>query len=134
MQEIAAVALERRRAQLDGGAVIAGIHRLGGSGRLAQDGERVDLGRIDREPVSAVRALDHVRIAERSPQLGDLRLQRVAARGHRSLGPHVLHEPVGVDERSGLEREAHEQLRGLSARHRYAPPSRSTATGPSTEM
>jgi hypothetical protein len=121
VKEIAPVALKRRRAQLEGGTVIAGVQELGGSGVLAQDSERVDLGRIDREPVSAVCALDHVRIAERSSQLGDLRLQRVAARGHRSFGPHVLHEPVGADERPSLEREAHEQLRGLSARHQYAP-------------
>ena len=119
LEEIAAVALQRRRAQLGGGAIIAGVEQLGGGGGVAQHGERVDLGRLDGERVPAVTAHDHVRIAERSPQLGDLRLQRVAARGDRVLGPHVLDEPVRADERPGLEREAHQQLRGLSARHRH---------------
>ena len=77
---------------------------------------------------------DHLRITERAPQLGDLRLQRVAARGDRVLGPHVLDEPVRAHERPGLEREADQQLRGLTARHGTGRPSRLTSTGPSTEM
>ena len=119
LEEIAAVPLQRRRAQVGGAAIIAGVEQFGGGGGVAQHGERVDLGRLDGERVPAVTAHDHLRIPERSPELGDLRLQRVAARVDRILGPHVLDEPVRAHERPGLEREAHQQLRGLAARHRH---------------
>ena len=97
-----------------------GVEPPSGGGGVAQDAERVDGVRLDREPVAAVAAGDHRRVAQRPAQPGDLRLQRVAAAWRRpaqrsSRSRSALHE------HAGLEREAHQQLRRLAARHRQEP-------------
>ena len=118
-QHIPAVQLQRRRAQVGGAAVVAGVEQPRRGGGVAQHGERIDLGRLDGELVAAVAAGDHRRIPERPAQPGDLRLQRVAAGVDGVGGPQVVDEPVGAHEQPGLEREAHQQLRRLAARHRH---------------
>ena len=118
-QHIPAVQPQRRRAQVGGAAVVAGVEQTRRRGRVAQHGERIDLGRLDGERVAAIAADDHGRIPERPAQLGDLRLQRVAAGVDCVGGPQVVDEPVGAHEHAGLEREAHQQLRCLAARHRH---------------
>ena len=116
-EEVAAVQVQGRLAQLGGAAVVAGVEPPRRGGRVAQGDERVDLRRLGRELVAVLAAGDHERIPERAAQPGDLRLQRVPARVGGPV-PQLVDEPVGPDEQPGVEREAHQQLRRLAARHR----------------
>ena len=124
-QQLARVAL---RAQLGRAASIAGVEPLGGGRGVAEQAERVDRARLDREPVAALAAGDHRRVAERPPQPRDLRLQRVAVR--RGARPQLVEQAVRAHEDPGLEREAHQQLRRLAARHRHGPPVAADLDGP----
>ena len=110
-KHVAAVPRQRRRTQLGGAAVVAGVVQLRRGGRIAHHGERIDIGRIDGELVAAIAADDHGRLTERPTQHGDLRLQRVAPGVDRIGGPQVLDQPLRAHHQAGLEREAHQQLR-----------------------
>jgi hypothetical protein len=110
LEDVAPVQPQRRRAQVGGRRDVAGVEQLGRGDGVAQHGERVDLGRLDGEPVSALRAHDDLRVAERATQPGDLGLQRVAAGVDGVGGPQVLHQPVRAHEQPGVECEAHEEL------------------------
>ena len=118
-QEVASIQLQGRGAEVGRARVVAGIEQPGRGGRVVQHRERVDLGRVDGELIAAIAALDQRRIAERPAQPGDLRLQRVAPGGDGPATPQVVDEPVGAHEHTGLDREAHQQLGGLSPRHRH---------------
>ena len=115
-QDVAAKAAERRRAQLGGGAVVAGPQGLSRGRGVAHEPQRVDRVRRDLQPVAALDCGDRRRVAERPAQPRDLRLQRVAPGRHP--GPQVVDQRVGAHRRPGVEREAYEQLRGLAAGHR----------------
>ena len=78
LEHVPAVQLQRRRTQVRGSAVVAGLEQTRRGGHHAQRGDRVDVGRLDGERVPAIPALDHRWIPERPAQHGDLRLQRVA--------------------------------------------------------
>ena len=104
-------------------------------GGVPQHGERVDVGRVDGEHVAAVAADDHRRIAERPAQLGDLRLQRVAARVDGIV------RPTGRRRAGRCARARRRRARGAPtaptscrAGTDTGSPSRRTSTGPSTEI
>ncbi len=99
--------------------VVAGRERGGrGSRRRASTASASTAVGSTASVVAAVATDDDGRVAERAAQPGDLRLQRVAAGVGGALAPEVVDQPVGAHEVPGLEREAHEQLRGLAARNR----------------
>ena len=61
-----------------GSNVVAGLEQTSRGGHRTQHGDRVDVGRLDGERVTAIATLDHRWVTERPAQHGDLRLQRVA--------------------------------------------------------
>ena len=121
LEHIAAVQPQRRSTQVSGTEVVSGLEQSRRGGRCAQRGERVDVGRCDRERVAAIATADHGRVAERPAQHRDLRLQRVASRAEAVRRPQVRNEPIHPDQLPVLEGETHHQLRRLAAGDLYAP-------------
>ena len=133
-QQVPAKARERRRAQLRGAARVARVEPpRPPRRRRSTTAQRVDRVRLDRERVAAVGAGDERGVAERPPQPGDLRLERVAAR--RGAAPQVV-ERAGptrtTDPASSARRTSSSEV--LPPGTGTSRPSRLTSTGPSTEI
>ena len=93
--------------------LVARVEAASGGRGVAQRTQGVDLLGANVQPVGAV---DDRRVLECPPQPRDLRLERVALRGRP--GPEIVEQPVRADRPPRVEREAHEQLRRLTARDR----------------
>ena len=94
-EDVAAEHRQRRHAQVGRATLVAGLEQADRRTRVPQHGECVDSGRIDDERVAAVAADEQGWIAERTAELGDLRLERVPARADSIGPPQVVDEPVG---------------------------------------
>ena len=118
VENVTAVHLQGRRAQLGGAVVVADIEQLGCGGRVTHHGEGVDVVRVDGQHVAVAPADDHRRGAEGPPQLGDLRLERIAIGAEGVTRPQILDQTVAAHRGTGVESEPHQQLGRLPSWHR----------------
>ena len=134
-QDVSPEASPCRSAQLGGALIVPAVEQRRRLRHPRQHGECVDLDRIDRESVTAVTAHDRVRIAERSPQPDDLRLQGVAP-GVDGIGaPQVVDQPIGHGRGHRHRARVGPAARTLLPAGRgTSRPARRTSTGPSTEI
>jgi hypothetical protein len=94
---------------LGGEGVVTGGERPPAVGREAL--EQVQVGVLGRggEAVAGGVELDRVRVAQRAPQPGHLRLQRVGGAGGRVRAVQAVDEPRGRDDPAGVDHQHPEQ-------------------------
>ena len=80
--------------------------------------EGIDGARVDLERIPAGRRRDDRRVTQRTTQLRDLRLQRVALGRDPVRTPQVLDEALDPDRHPGIQGQPNQQLRGLARRNR----------------